>query len=63
MEDSRDGRCAGRHINTEHPDNKLNCCTSACRTVLNAIYLRQFVAVRVLTVNSYAVSLTRPNSP
>ena len=49
-------------MNTEPPDNKLNRCCLACTTVFNVIFLRGFVAVRALRINSYALSLSRPFS-
>jgi len=45
-------------MNTEPPDNRINCCPSACTIVFNAIYLRECVRVRPLTVNSYVVYIT-----
>ena len=54
---SQDSLCAGQDINTEPADNKLNHCPSACTIVFNAIYLREFVAVGALKINSYTISL------
>jgi hypothetical protein len=55
------GRCAGRDMNTKSPDNIINRCHSACTIVYNVTYLTGLVAVRAFAVNSYAVSITRPN--
>ena len=57
IRNSNDDRCARRDMNTEPPDNKLNCCPSLCTTVFNAIYPRQFVTVRALTVNRQFVTV------
>lgn len=62
IRNNQDDRRAERDMNNEPPNNRYNGFFSASTIVFNVIYPRDFFTVSSLTVNSYAVFITRTTS-